>query len=372
MSANRLRVLHCIYDDPDNPWVGGGGSRRAFDVYRHLLSEVDATILTGNYPGAAMERPDGIRVLRAGAKEPYAWSRLTYALAASRALRSADYDVAVVDHSAYTPIVIPRDRPVGMIVHHLTGPVAGERWGRVPGAALASFERSLVRRSRTFSATSAASQKGLERFAQRSATISRVRSGVPDHLFDLERHDEGYVLYVGRLDVKQKGVDVLLDAFAQVVARAPGTVLHIVGRGPDDGSLRSRAESLGITQAVRFHGGVSDAERDALLAGAACQVVPSRFEGFGIAAAEALAAGVPLIVSDDPALVEIVEDPEPGGGIVVPRGDAPALADAIYELLADKDSRDRLSQGGRVRAERFRWSAVARAHLEFLRRVMSA
>jgi len=365
---SRLRVLHCIYDDPANPWVGGGGSRRAFDLYRHLRDDVDATILTGNYPGASSEPVDGIQVIRAGAAQPYAWSRVTYAAAASRMLRSLDYDVAVVDHSAYTPIVIPRDRAVGTIVHHLTGPVARERWGAASGAALGWMERRLVARSRVFSATSAASKSALEQFIEEDATIMRVSSGVSDHLFDLRRHDDGFVLYIGRLDVKQKGIDVLLDAFAIVARRAPAATLRIAGRGPDDAWLRARVESLGIGSAVRFLGGVSDAVRDDLLAGAAFQVVPSRFEGFGIAAAEALAAGVPLIVSDDPALVEIVQD----CGRVVARDDARALAEAMLALLGDDEGRRRLSVAGRASAERFRWNAVARAHLEFLLRVRSA
>jgi glycosyltransferase involved in cell wall biosynthesis len=372
MSATRLRVLHCIYDDPDNPWVGGGGSRRAFDLYRHLRDDVDATMLTGNHPGASTAPIDGIRVIRAGARQPYAWSRLTYAAAASRALRTSDYDVAVVDHSAYTPIVIPRDRPVGIILHHLTGPVAAERWGVAPGAMLGWLERTLVRRSRVFSATSAASVAAIEPFVRGDAIIARVSSGVSDHLFDLQRHDEGYALYIGRLDIKQKGIDVLLDAFAMLVRRVPGATLRIAGRGPDDAWLRERSTSLGIAGAVRFLGAVTDTERDDLLAGAAFQVVPSRFEGFGIVAAEALAAGVPLIVSDDPALVEIVQEPAPGAGVVVPRGDARALAGAMLSLLADGEARHRLSRTGRERAERFRWHVVAGEHLEFLRRVLRA
>jgi glycosyltransferase involved in cell wall biosynthesis len=180
------------------------------------------------------------------------------------------------------------------------------------------------------------------------------------------------VLYIGRLDEKQKGIDVLLDAFAILIRRVPGATLRIAGRGPDDAWLRARADSLGIARAVRFLGAVADTERDDLLAGAACQVVPSRFEGFGIAAAEALAAGVPLIVSDDPALVEIVQAPAPGAGVVVSRGDARALAGAMLSLLADGEARHRLSRAGHERAQRFRWHVVAGEHLEFLRHVLRA
>jgi len=78
-----LRVLHFIYDDPANPWVAGGGAVRVFELYRRLGGRVDATVVTGNYPGAADGVQGGVRYLRLGATGPYALSRLTYARAAN-------------------------------------------------------------------------------------------------------------------------------------------------------------------------------------------------------------------------------------------------------------------------------------------------
>jgi glycosyltransferase involved in cell wall biosynthesis len=369
--VTRLRVLHCIYDDPSNPWVGGGGARRVFDLYRHLAGDVDATILSGRFPGARDEIVDGIRVRRVGAEAPYAWSRLSYAAAASRALREAAYDVALIDHSGYAPVVVPRDRPVGMVVHHLAGPGAVERWGALGGPSLAALERRLLRRARWFSATSRATAEQLATFLPPAAQVFQITSGVPDALFDCPRMDQGYVLYVGRMDARQKGLDVLIDAFASVVRENPGARLRLVGRGPDTDALHARAAALGIAGAVDFLGPVSDAERDALMAGAAMQVLPSRFEGFGIAAAEALAAGVPLIVSSTPALVEMVTPLGPGSevGRVVPVDDTAALADAILYLLSRAGERARLSVAGRAAAERFRWGDVASRHREFLEHI---
>ena len=92
---------------------------------------------------------------------------------------------------------------------------------------------------------------------------------------------------------------------------------------------------------------------------------------FGIAAAEALAAGVPLIVSSTPALVEMVTPFGAGSevGRVVPVGDASALAGAILYLLSRADERARLSLAGRAAAERFRWGDVASRHCEFLEHI---
>ncbi|MEO8620475.1 MAG: glycosyltransferase family 4 protein [bacterium] len=371
MTGERLKVLHCIYDDPGNPWVGGGGARRVFDLYHHLESDVDATIATGSWPGAQSGSVDGLRVRRLGMSGTYLLSRLTYAMAASRLLSSAAYDVAVVDHSAYAPVVIPRGRPVGITVHHLTGPVAAARWGHIAGGVLARMEQSTIGRARVVSATSEATARALRTFVSPGTSIVPVSSGVPDHLFRLVRHEEPFVLYLGRLDASQKGLDVLLDAFALVLHVKPDAKLRIAGRGPHEAALRARARALGIQSSVQFLGPVSDDERDVLFSSAACQVVPSRFEGFGIAAAEALAAGVPLIVSDDPSLVEIV-GADGAAGRISPRGDARGLSSEILNVISDRAMRVRLSVSGRIRAERYRWEAVAAEHLHYLRQIVRA
>jgi glycosyltransferase involved in cell wall biosynthesis len=114
-------------------------------------------------------------------------------------------------------------------------------------------------------------------------------------------------------------------------------------------------------------GPVTEQEKQALYAGAAVQLMPSRFEGFGMVAAEAMAAGVPLIAAAAGSLPEVVDAPR--GGVLVPPGDPIALAGAAERLLNAPDEREALSESARISAQRFRWSAVADAHLEFLRRI---
>lgn len=378
-----LRVLHCIYDDPENPWVGGGGAVRARELYRRLAGRVDVTVATGNFPGARDGLVDGVRYRRLGARTPYAWSRATYARAATHLLRRATYDAAVFDFSAYTPIVVPRGRAVGVTVHHLSGPTAGARWGRAGGALVARVERALLRQGlgrggvapgRAFSADSAATAAGLAALVP-NARIAVVPAGVADDLFTLERCPEHYLLYLGRLDVFQKGLDTLVEAVGRLAADRPGIELRVAGRGRGADRVRALARALGVASNVRVLGAVTHEERRALLAGAAVQVMPSRFEGFGMAAAEAMAAGVPLVAAAAGALPEVVAlggadgAGAPAGGVLVPPGDAPALAAAIGRLLDDGAARERLGRAARRSAERFRWDAVADQHLAFLARV---
>lgn len=133
---------------------------------------------------------------------------------------------------------------------------------------------------------------------------------------------------VGRL-IEQKGIDVLLDAWPAVVARHPGARLIVIGDGPLREPLHQRAARLGLERVVAFAGWAADA-RDLM---PACDVIviPSRWEGFGLVALEAMAAARPVVASDVDALPEIVRPRETG--LLVPPGDAPALSAAINELL---------------------------------------
>jgi glycosyltransferase involved in cell wall biosynthesis len=131
-----------------------------------------------------------------------------------------------------------------------------------------------------------------------------------------------YALVVSRL-ATEKGVDVAIDA-----CRAAGVALVVAGDGPERGSLQARAAGAD----VRFVGHVDDAELATLRAGAALALAPSRSaETFGLAAAEAMAVGLPVVASRVGALAELLDEQS-----LVPAGDADALALAIGRLAGDR------------------------------------
>ncbi|RDI74288.1 Glycosyltransferase [Gaiella occulta] len=153
------------------------------------------------------------------------------------------------------------------------------------------------------------------------------------------------LLCVGRL-VPIKGHDVLLRAFALARDAVPGLELSLAGAGPLEGALRQRAGELGLAGAVRFLGLVSPI--GPAMEEAAIVVVPSLGEGFGMVALEAMERGRAVIASDVGGLPEIVGDGETG--LIVPRGDAAALAGAIARLAADPERLAAMGAAGRARA----------------------
>jgi glycosyltransferase involved in cell wall biosynthesis len=155
------------------------------------------------------------------------------------------------------------------------------------------------------------------------------------------------VLFVGRL-VYYKGVEVLLQA----ISRMDGVVLTIVGDGPLRHSLERTASELNLGASVQFLGRVDDDALLGIYGDHDVFVLPSvsRAEAFGLAMTEAMARGMPAVSTSVGTATDWVNrDGE--SGLVVPPGDATALADALH-LLRDQEVRRRLGAGARARVER--------------------
>jgi glycosyltransferase involved in cell wall biosynthesis len=168
------------------------------------------------------------------------------------------------------------------------------------------------------------------------------------------------VLFMGRLH-ERKGVQLLIPAFAQ--ANIPGSRLLIVG--PDEGmlaTLQSLAIRCGIVDRVTFAGYLTGAERDQAYARADVFVLPAIGEGLSIAALEAMAAGLPVILTPGCNLPEAAAR---GAGLIVAREVAP-LAEAIRALFADATRRETMGAAGRRwMNESFSWPTVAAQTIQF-------
>ena len=98
---------------------------RVRELYSRLADSIDATVVTGNFPGARDETVRDVTYRRVGAKSPYWFSRLTYAASANRILRNESYDAALFDFSSYTPLFFPPGTPADILVGTLKPLVAG-------------------------------------------------------------------------------------------------------------------------------------------------------------------------------------------------------------------------------------------------------
>ena len=177
---------------------------------------------------------------------------------------------------------------------------------------------------------------------------------------------KGPVLFVGRL-VERKGVAHLIEAIARLGSLGPR--LEIVGEGPERPGLEALAERLGVADRVVFRGKIPPDELQASYARAAVCVLPSVLdargdtEGLGVVLLEAMNHATPVIASRVGGIPDVVEDGV--SGLLVPPGDAAALAAAVRRLRDDPDLARRLGEGGRRRLrEQFNWPAIVRRWLD--------
>jgi glycosyltransferase involved in cell wall biosynthesis len=189
--------------------------------------------------------------------------------------------------------------------------------------------------------------------------LARFSPGRPGDTFRSQRLD-GFlglvVLFLGRV-ARKKGIDLLIRAFAHApVAREAMLVIA----GPDDEDLlpwlRMIAVELGVHDRVRFVGPVYGEDQLDALAAADIWALTSHTENFGNAVVEALAAGLPVIVSTEVNLASQIEAAD--AGIVTPL-DIPAISQHLQSLLAQPQRRELLGQRGAAFARRFDWSIVA-------------
>ena len=163
------------------------------------------------------------------------------------------------------------------------------------------------------------------------------------------------IVFLGRLDEPRKGLSIFAGAIAGVLERFPGARFLIAGRG-DAPEFRQAVERFG--DSVSFLGGISDEEKESLLAGANIYVAPQTGgESFGIVLVEAMAAHTAVVASDIPAFRAVLEDGR--AGALFETGNSDSLARTLIDLLTDRDRLEELAASGARSSAQYDWEVVA-------------
>jgi glycosyltransferase involved in cell wall biosynthesis len=247
------------------------------------------------------------------------------------------------------------------------------RWVKGALPFLKGFLAWAARRSDRVIAISSYTAAELRELADVPIEIIPYTTSLPDvDSAPAGRDGTGPVLFVGRL-VERKGVAYLIEAIARLdrasVGGGGGPRLEIVGDGPERPGLEALAQRLGVASRVAFRGKIPPDELQSSYARAAMCVLPSVLdargdtEGLGVVLLEAMNHGTPVIASRVGGIPDIVEDGV--SGLLVPPGDADALAAAVRRVRDDPALARRLGEAGRRRLrEQFSWPTIVQRWLD--------
>ncbi|MGI8642873.1 MAG: glycosyltransferase family 4 protein [Thermomicrobiales bacterium] len=201
--------------------------------------------------------------------------------------------------------------------------------------------------------------------------VDRRFSAIPQPDDDAVRHrlalPRRYVLTVGTIQPR-KNLPALAKAVAALRLLDPGLHLVVVGKhGWNATTVLTGIAAARLGAYLTVLGYIDDDDLPAVYRGATTFCLPSLYEGFGLPALEALASGVPAVVSNRGSLPEIVSD----AGLVADPDSVPALTESLRQTLADDDLRRSLIGAGIARAARFPWDLTATRTLDVLREVAS-
>lgn len=288
----------------------------------------------------------------AGRSPAGAWRAWSLVRALRRAARRAMADGADLIHAHWwipAGLAAPRRAPLVVTLHgtdaELLARSAPARW----------LARPLLQRAQVVTAVSAAAADRVRQATGREIPASCLQPMPVDLArFDAPGAGGGGIVSVARL-TRQKRVDLAVRALATAGNSLPP--LTIVGDGPERASLEALVAELNLGSRVSFAGALPPAEVARALARADLALFPAEREGFGLAAVEALLAGVPVVACRDGGGVLSVV-PEAGAGRVV-EPSATALAGAARDLLADPSARELARAAGAVWRERLSPARVA-------------
>lgn len=356
-SAPRVLVLGSVLGQPM-----GGVRRHNAELLPRLARRLGQrggalALLQGATPAAFPLPPEVLRIATRVPAGPPALRALYEGRALRRALAQAARAGQPFDlvHTAHLPVPTDIDLPFTLTVHDLRHLKAA--YASAPRRMLARrvLGDALTRAALVLSVSESTRAELVQRFALDPSRV-RVVSNAADHFAPLPRdpQPDAALLCIGHVEPR-KNLALVLRAL-HVDPSLPKLVLAGASKGREAARLEHLARQLGVARRVAFVGPFEERELARLYAQAACVVVPSHVEGFGIAALEAQHARTPLCVARIPSLIEVA-------GADVPSfapSDPVECGRAIHAALAN--SADALERRA-VRAKRFSWDASADAWL---------
>jgi phosphatidyl-myo-inositol alpha-mannosyltransferase len=366
----KKKIIFSTYDDRDNPYYGGGGAYAIYEVAKRLLDEYDVTVITGNYPHAKKEEMiDGIRYKRIGPGSlgPRR-SQLLFHMLLPQVIKKEQFDVWI---ESFTPPIstsrlqVFTKKPVIGLAHMLSSEDM-ERKYKLPFHIL---ENSGLKKYNYFIVLTEAFKQKIEK-VNKTATTFLIPNGVSPVTFAPSKsRKEEYILFLGRLEFDQKGLDLLLDAYADI---APQTKAKLIlagsGIARDAKRIENKIKGLGLQHRVTMTGKVVGAEKEQLMRDASVIAIPSRFETFGMVALEAMSYGKPIVSFDIEGLQWV-----PARSIIRTKAfDAAQFGQNIFRVLIDQNLQKDMTTAALAAVQDYSWDIITKRYRDAISIVLQS
>jgi glycosyltransferase involved in cell wall biosynthesis len=350
-----MKIVHIIYDSIGNPWLGGGGATRTHEIYKRLAKNHEVVVLSGNHVNA-LNCLDNITYKHIGLKKSYFLSRWSFIAAVWMMLPFMKADIFVEDIGAPGPLLVTslKNKSVGSVQFLPTKAYVEKRnlLGRITYRGY-SFGLRFYKNIITVSSYAASYLKD---FAPNSNLII-IPNGVDIKKPQMKKSGD-YIAFLGRIDIKQKGLDTLLLSLKGI---APEKIkIKIAGTGEESQvkKLKEMIKSSGFDKQIEYIGEVKGSAKERFIAESKCIVLPSRNETFGMSLIEAFVYSKPVIASNVGGMTELINESK--AGIVFEDGDANKLAAAIQIITNSEELAAKLGQAGYDFAKNYTWDKIAK------------
>ena len=352
----RRRIIFSNYDDLDNPFYGGGGAAAIHEIAKRLAPRHDVKVLTGKFRGYRDGNRDDVYYEHIGlAHAGPRLGQIAFHFSLPLHLSRRDFDIWI---ESLTPpfstacLQLFTRSPVVLLTQNLPGKSMARKY-KLPfhwfeslglktyryGIALSDYLRDELLRSNPRMRV-AVIPNGVD-----AALINQTVHPAPEH-----------ILFLGRIDTEQKGLDLLFSAFNRI-AKDCSVPLVIAGSGipRDEELLQKRIQDLGLGPRVRLLGKVSGREKKEAFRRALFFVMPSRYEGFPLTLLEAFCWQIPVVLFSIPELAWL---PSLCCLKIAPF-DVAAFAEAMLRLLRDPSLREKMAAAAKQWVRAFSWDSLA-------------
>jgi glycosyltransferase involved in cell wall biosynthesis len=358
-----MKILHLDFDDLKSP-LGGGQARITFEISRRLAKRHDVTVITSKYPGSKDEVIEKIKYIRIGLKN-FPWNFGAYIWLAPEIVRQYEHDILIESFvppisTMFTPFFTKK--PVVGMAHWFFAREMSQKY-KLP---FVLWERLGIKFYKNFIVyNNDWAIKFKEMVPDANILINTYPVDGPQKKPEFSEKD--YILFLGRIDIHHKGLDLLLKAYDKI-ANQISTKLIIAGGGREEAKLKRMIGETRHYRKINFIGRYDSQKRGELLKDCKLVVLPSRYEMAPLVAKEVMSYAKPLIIFDIIGTREVLSRE---CAIYIKPYNVNLYGQAILDLLNDPRERKQMGQMGRKRFEdHIDWDESALRQEKFCRDIL--